>query len=399
MSLPYPSLTSAQRNLYFAALGNNALVYSQIQTLTLSHALVSSLNTVYIDGQVNINDTDGAQKVLSCGFRDPGHQLRLDAASPYDGVNSLDRLIRVTQHVFVRPLNDWVSVDVATCRPTVVNRDGEIVTVEAQSKESLHLRKVPSYTIKKGTNVVNAIKYILTKSGETRFRLPVGHKARLPKDVHVGGPDDTRQPWLVARRLAKSLSYQLFYDGPGYACLRAYPSAAAWRLIDIDDGGVIGPNLLAPVKTSTDLSAIRNRVVVTYHTTATKKKKSQSLAVALAADPKHPFSAQSLAMNGVSWFSTEFYDQTNIHTEAKAREFARKQLTEKLTQGVKIEARIIPVWHLIPSDVLAVKTREASFNVRLSEASVPLGPSDEGMTIGYQKFVRRAATGLIKRAA
>lgn len=400
MTVAFAALTPTQRFAYQRALSEDCLVHTQVRMLTLSHTLVSNVSDLWDDGQVNINASDGAQKVLSCGFRDPGHQLHLDAASPAAGVNSIDRLLQVTQFVLVRELGQWVSTDVVTARPTSVKRNAEMVTVEAQSKESLHLRNVPSYTIPKGTNVVTAIRRILTKSGETRFKFPANVTAKIPRDVHVGGPDENRQPWLVCRRLAKSISRELSYDPAGYAWMRVLTGNPQWLLVDTPrnaGSGAIGPNLLTPVATTTDLSQVKNRVVVTYHTTATKKKKSQSLNVVAVAPPSHPFSAQSLAANGVPWVSSAFFDQQDIHSAAAAQKFANAQLNALLEEAITIEATATPVYHLNARDLLEVRTRDATFNVRFNTGTIPLGPTEDGMSIGFQKYLRRPTTGITRR--
>lgn len=393
MTTPYASLTAAGRAAYTQALGDDAMIHTVVTMMDLSHHVLTSLSPQLIDGQVNLNTTDGPNKVLSAGFYDPDHTLRLDGDEPADGMQGLNRLIRVSELVFVEPLDDWVSVDVITARPTIIDRDGDTVTVEAQDKASLHLRKVPPFTLPKGANTVGQIKRCLAASGEIRFRFPTNFAYRLPKDVPVGGNDDRRHPWLQARRLARSIGCELIYNGTGYAWLRRPPATPSWKLIEQGDGA----NVLGRIKTSTDLSAIRNRIVVTGHTVQTKKVKSKPLAVTVLASPAHPFSAQKLAINGVPWYSVEYYDETDIHTEKDARAFANARLNEKLTQAVAVQCSAVPIWHMDPGDLWRLEASSATFNFRLTEASIPLGPSDEGMSIGYQQPVRRPAAGLVRR--
>lgn len=384
-------LTATERKAYFAALGSDTQVVQEVRLLTLSHKLVATVTPVALDGQVNYTGASrGVTRTLQVGFSDPDHAIALDSESPSAGVAGMNRLIQVRTHVLVPALDRWVACGTFVGRPSVLSRDGDVVTVEADSKECLHMRTIAAGHIKKGSNYVGSIKYLLRLSGETRFRLPTGIKRRLSGNVHYGGTDSNRTPWHMACVLAGHLGYQLFYDGDGYACLRRPPATPAWTLTESGEGA----NLLTRVKRTTNLTTVRNRVVVTGR----KGNKAFTRVVdAHTYWPTHPFTARNLAVNGTSWYDAEYVDDPNLHTTGQAITYGRNRLKSLLTENTSVSANAIPVWHLEPGDLVAMHAGGVSWNHRWSEASVPLGPADEGMSVGFMQRVRSASAGRVGR--
>lgn len=390
-------MSAADSAAYTKAAGEDCDVRILVEQFDLSHNLLASLAPVQLDGQINVTggETDTIARTLQMGFLDPDHTLVMDSDMPTDGVGGIDRLLRVSTYLRGRD-HIWLGAPAATMRPSAFARNGDTVTVEAQSKECLHLRLVSPYTIPKGTPHVAAIRRILELGGETRFRFPPNTTMKLAAAVTVGGPDETLMPWKVAWRLARDLGMQLYFDTTGYACLRKAPTAAAWRLVQSG----LGANMLTAPRISVDMSEIRNRVVVTGKTIATKRSKSRTITSPQALPASHPFSAQSLAQNGVPWYRTEFYTSDTLRSQGALDAFAKQQLTEWSTQKVSIEASALPVWHLMSNDLIEVHTANGEvYEQRLQSSSIPLGPSETGMTIGYEARVRSAAAGRIRAKA
>ncbi len=400
MSVVIEGLSAAASAAYTQAAGTSCDVRILVEQLTLSHSLVSTLEPVQLDGQVNIvgGESDTVARTLQMGFLDPDNELQLDSDSPAEGVGGIDRLLRV--HTFLRGGDGtWLGAPCATMRPSVLARNGDTVTVEAQSKEILHLRGVSAYSIAKNTPHVAAIRQILANGGETRFRFPPNTSMRLATSLTVGGADELLQPWKVACRLARSLGMQLYYDATGYACLRRKPTVPAWTLIEQGPGA----NMLTRPRLTTDLTDIRNRVIVTGRTVATKKSKSRVItnsASTRTLPDSHPFSAVRLAQNGVPWYRTEFYDEPTLRTQGAVDAFARARLTEWSTEKTIIECSALPVWHLMPLDLIEIRPAVGGlYTQRLDTSSIPLGPSETGMTIGYETTVRSATAGRLRGRA
>lgn len=384
-------LTAAERTAYFAALRTDGEIVQEVRLLTLSHKIVSTVTPVALDGQVNYTGASrDVTRNLQIGFSDPDHALALDAESPSEGVAGMNRLIQVRTHVRVPALGRWVACGSFVGRPSVLSRDGDIVTIDAQSKECLHQRTIASGHIKKGSNYVSSIKYLLRLSGETRFRFPTNVRRRLSGNVHYGGSDANRTPWHMACVLAGHLGYQLFYDGDGYACLRRPPSTPAWTFVEQGDGA----NLLSRVKRTTDLTSVRNRVVVTGR----KGNKAFTRVVdAHTYWPTHPFTARNLAVNGTAWYNAEYVDDPNLHTTGQAITYGRNRLRSLLTENTTIAANAVPVFHLEPGDLVRFTAGGVSWNHRWGEASVPLGADPNGMTVGFKTRVRAASAGRVRR--
>lgn len=396
-------LSAADAALYSASLNTDCDVAYQILNLNLSHGLIASIDPLLLDGQLDYTggDTDGVTQLATMSFLDPDRTLRLDGTQPSAGVGGLDRLIQV--RTYVRSdltTGRWIGAYAFTGRPSKVDRDGDVIALTAESKECLHIRGVDQAYVEKGAWGIAAIKWILTLGGETRFRFPtVTAGTRLPSRVYYGGPEYP-EPWKAAWKIARGMGFQLYYDKSGYACLRKYPQSAMWRVVEQGPGA----NALTRLKTSTDLTTVRNRVIVRGHTKAVKAKKGHpekksTLVTGLATAPwNHPLSAQYLVQNGKPWYNTIEFDESTVYTKAEADKFAEARLNELLLEQTSVETTIPPIWHADPMDLFAIDASNgAEFMIRLLNGSAPWGPSDTGMTVGYNQRTRRAAAGRLGR--
>lgn len=396
MSAPLPGLSVTDAAAYERTLRSDACeVRHQILQTNLSHGGGHSIDHLFLDGQINIvgGNTDGITRTLQISFDDPTRSLAFDGNTPADGVGGLSRLLWVRTYVFVPDLDRWVGGSAGVFRPSKPSRDGDTITIEADGKEVLSLVKAPPYTLAAKQNTVGAIEKILRRQGETRFRFPKGTRATLAKAVPVGGPDEKRMPWKVAWRLARAIGYQLYYDLDGFAAMRVQPAAPSWEFYEYGDSA----DVLSRPKTTTDLTTIRNRVVVTGKTKPHGKTKAKSIVVPRAAHPANQFSAQELAVNGEEWYNTEFFDRPELHTRADVTKFADARLGELVTESTDVEVTVLPYWHGLPMDYLRLHGQRGTVNFRLRDASIPLGPSTTGMTIGYQQRVRGPKAGRLRR--
>lgn len=378
-------LSAADKAAFTRALSTDREVVQEVRVLDLSHRFISTVTPMVLDGQVNYTGGTGISRTLQMGFFDPDHALHLDADAPSEGVVGMNRLIQVITHVRVPELNRWVALASFTGRPSKLDRDGDTVTLEADSKECLHLRGVSATHIPKGTNYVTAIKTLL--KGEIRFRFPTGITRKTTTNLNYGGSDEEMQPWLRARKMAGGLGMQLFYDADGYVVMRKAPTQAEWTLTEQGDGA----NMTARMKRTTDLTAVRNRVVVTGQVGGKAFTVTDDAA---KLDPKGPYTAAALATNGVGWSNTAFEEQSDMNTRAKVTSYARLKLGEYLTESTTLTGGIVPVWHLEPGDLVRMNLLGAGFDFRWSEASIPLGPSGDA-TVGHISRVRAPTAGRI----
>jgi hypothetical protein len=401
-------LSAADSALYTDSLNTDCEIAYQIHNLDLSHQLVASIEPVLLDGQLDYTggDTDTVTQMCTLNFLDPDRTLRLDGTNPGAGVGGLDRLIQVKSYVRSE-LTDgrWIGAYAFTGRPSRVGRAGDTINLVAESKECLHLRGVDRAYVEKGSWVITAIKWILQKGGETRFRFPgVAAFGKLPKRIYYGGPDEAMQPWKVAWKLARGIGLQLFFDKTGFACLRKIPQSPMWTVREqtTRDGRA---NALSPINSDTDLTTLRNRVITRGMTTPPAAKKGQPAQEAKpvvggwTAPWTERNSPSALMQNGVPWSNTAEYDESTVHTKAQADAFSQARGGELLTLQTGVQTTILPLWHADPMDLFRILANNgADFLIRLLDGTAPIGPTDgnTGMTVGYNQKVRKATAGRLR---
>lgn len=227
----------------------------RVRLLTLDGDDVSDLTDDLLDGQVNVDTTAETDRSLSLTVADPRHQLNLDSDAASDGAIYLDRMIRVDYRVFVAGLDEWADVPVFTGPIVTMSRNGGEIELSCLGKERLAQGQCwRPLTIKKGHNIVDAIRTILReRAGETRFAFPEKSK-RLAHSVSIGR---MQQPWAVAQRLAAAIDRQLYYDGAGVCRLRKIPQHSVYTFRDGDGGSV-----LSDPAVTYDATTVRNVVWV-----------------------------------------------------------------------------------------------------------------------------------------
>lgn len=388
-----PGLSAVDHAAYVTALRTDCEIAWQIQQLDLNHKLMGEIDTVDLDGQINgiAMNGDGIVKTMQATFLDPEHLLRVDGPSPREGVGGMDRLIRVRSLVYSEAEDRWIRAPAGVFWPgggDEMTRDGDTIVMSAAAKESLHLRTVPPWSIKEGTNWVRAVRRILARGGETHFRFPAGKRsAGLGSTAHIGGDNEDRQPWKVARRIARQHGYQLFYDVTGYACLRQLPGTSIWNLVEHGENA----NTLTRVKTTTNLREAVNRVVIR----GTKGSKVKT-GVASSA-PSHPQSARSLRHGGQDYIMQLYEDAPDLKTQAEVNRRARARLAEKEALATRVETTTFAFWHWEPMDLWKLEpVNAAAFKHRPLDLSAPMGPSDVGMSVGFNTRVRRATAGRLR---
>jgi hypothetical protein len=398
MSQPL-GLTPTQELAYVRYLFSSHDFAISLDLLQLDHTPIRSLTDTTMDGQINLQRDSAISRTATFTFDDPEHSLHLDADSPWQAGNYVDRMIQVRHQVTVP------GVGQVTAIPFVgpiskVSRDGDQLQVECQDKAALAITGCTPVTVKKGHDAVDAIRYVMRNgAGETRFRLPNGVKRNLHKSYSAGWQEDAA-PWVVCQRIARQLNMQLLYSCDGYLTLRPYPS-------HVSLGDTSGKTLLTqavvttPPQVDFDSSQVANmvRVTGTISPPARKNKNKQAGpssvqpttsvdAVAVAA-PNHPLSPNRLGRNGVARYLPVIIEGATYKSVAQARALAVQTLADdlKLTTGLSFD--MVPVFHLDVGDMLRVTTDAGTVQLRLEEGSIPLAVSGD-MSVGYQRRVSGA---------
>lgn len=364
-------LSAADAAEYGAALAASHVLGIEVRILNLSGDLIASLKVRANAGQINIDADRDVTRSATLQFQDDARSLQFDPDSPADGAVYFSHMVQVRHTVWVNALDKAVTCAVFTGPVVAFDRSGDEVSIEAQGKESFALQGVPTLTLPKGKNAIDAIRDILSlRCGEDLFAFPTTTR-RLPKAVVVGWAEETR-PWTVCKAIAASLGLQLFYDGAGVCRLRALPSAPSFTF-KTGEGGTI----TQPVQVSHDKEEMRNRVRVIG------SKPAHTYDATLPST--HPFSPQALARNGIPQYIYEEVTESNLgsKTAAKARADALLAQYARMEFGTTFSA--LPVPHLDELDLVRIDTDEYVGTQRVRQLSFPLAGGD--MAVGYNAIV------------
>lgn len=358
-----------------AQMRGTARIRVRLTMLNLAGNEVSDLTDRLLDGQVNIDTTAETVRQLSCTLSDPDRSLALDSDSPDDGALYADRMLRATYGFYVDALGLWVDVPVFTGPLATFQRNGGSVQVSCLGKE--HLAGGQAWRpmqFKQGHNVGDTIKSILReRAGESKFSFP-NVKNRLPKGGYSLGR--LTSPWVAAQQLAGGIGRQLYYDGAGVCRLRRPPGTTTFTFN--------GEVLLSDPDVTYDLSTVRNAVWVRGH----KPKKKPQITATATASRNHPLSPWALGRNGEPRYLVEVVERDNVRSRKDARQLASRTLQGLLLEGVSCTFDALPIPHLDPLDVVALKTDEASIRFPLRQASLPLVHGGV-MSVGALKRVTR----------
>lgn len=345
--------------------------------MTLEHDVIGTITNRIEDGDLAVDADADVVGSLALDLFDPERQLNLDSNSPADGALYADRMVRVYYDVRAAgPGQEWKSVPLCTMPLVRFSRDGDIVSIECQSKEVLAMGAcwyVKTY--RKGEKVADVIEDVMRRAGETKFgfsKLP----ARLAEDRTIV-PE--MSAWEFCQKLADSRNRQLYYDAAGRLRLRRIPNRTLWTF-NHGDGGEV----LTVPKTSFDLANIVNAARVVGKKPAGQKKKVRGRYVA---PRSHPLSPHRLGRNGKRRFFAEFVDDSSVGTKREAKRTAKSIVTKRLVEAIDVEFDSLPIPHLEPLDVIRVKTPDFTMRARLHKFSIPL--TTEGvMGVGHHRRSR-----------
>jgi hypothetical protein len=373
-------LRKADLRAYHAALADDHTRVIGVDVLDLDEHPVASITPVVLDGQIVVDTKADVTRKLTMTFLDPHHQLQFDADSPADGALYRDRMLRVSYTILVAALGRHVTAVPFTGVVTRFQRDGAVVSVEADGKERLGLGQAwRPMTRRKGTPLLGAVRDIMTdRAGEHRFAFPVS-KATLPKNVTL---DRMNQPFKVAHRVAASRNRQLVYPGHGRLTLRRLPNRPVFTF-RTGPGGMV----LADPETVFTIEKVANVVWVLGRKPKGSHRRVQHVAVAPA---KHPMSPVNLGRNGVPHRIVERVQNPHFKTEKDCREHAERVLEDRLRGLLDVRFDSMPVPHLDEGDVCRLVTPSGTVRFRLQQFSIPLGT--EGvppMTVGYHRRTTR----------
>jgi hypothetical protein len=348
-----------------------------VSSRVLGGEVDGQLSAFLDDGQVTVDNTAEVTRACTLTLHDPVRALPFDTDSPADTALYFNRLIRVVHRVpFSGPWGDWLRCPIFTGPVTKLDRDGDMVTVEASGKETLFLGAAwHPITLHKGMKKTDAIIRLLTEGNpayaETHLSIP-DLPAKLPKAISLVRDD---KPWKIALHIARSMNMQLFYDGDGVCRLRHHP-----RRSHLSFTGA--RYVVTPPQVSFSDSFV-NAVIVRGHNPKGPAGQIVRFAVAPA---QHKLSPQNVGRYMLPG-ETVIHDD-KIKTGAEAQKRADRRLEDGLRQGVDVSFDSVPVPFIEPGDLCHVGTDDQSVTFRLRQFAFPLA-AGEPMNVGYHSSVLR----------
>ncbi len=377
---------------YEAQIATHHRMRVRIELRDLDHDFVASLTGSRLDGSVQVQaDSEGATRSCSLSLFDPTDQLGLGTGG--SGVTP-NRMLQIWRGAFVEDLNKWVDVPVFCGPISKPSRDGDTLSLEAQDKASMADSYAQPMTVKKGTNMMTAVRQVMTRAcGETRFRLSSTSR-KLSKDLNVSRDQN---PWQLVRRICRALGWVCFYDGGGYLVCRPKSSTTAFTF-----RAGVGGTLTSGVQTGYWDNEIRNQAIVLG---ATVSKTVIKAVATIGAG--NPFSPESLKRGGVRRFIPEIVEDSSISTFSEAMEVAQRTVLQLAAQQTTADFESLPVPHLQEHDIFAVvdPLTGQSTKARLAETTIPLtvdGMQSVGRTSRSKRsripVRRRPKSARLKRA-
>lgn len=346
-----------------------------VRLLDLDHNYKRDLTPNFIGGQVNIDSKAEVTRSLDLTLFDPAGKISIDPDEPSRTSIFIADMISVI-YVIQNPQRTKEYRVPVFCGPIDdVSRDDVYIDVKCLGKESLSLTNLwIAKTYKKTQERTHVIRSILTGLvGETK--LSIDHRdAKLPNDQKLTRED---KPWSVAKKLAGSMSMQLFYDGRGYAVLRKRGRAVAYVFK--------GNNISSEPEVSYDLSETVNAVDVIGGKPSKKaKKKVKYRAIA---PRNHSLSPWRLGRGGVPRYLWLEINDDSIKSKKEAKEIATRNLRRGLQAGVEAAWDGLPNPRLEEDDLVRIQTDEVSISIRLSKFTIPL-VAGENASYGYLRRIQ-----------
>lgn len=369
------------------AMLDNHRIRRNVSICTLDHTLIEDVSEAFIEGQVNIASSAEVSRSATISLFDPTHQIGLDSANPATASVAPKYLLRLTRGLYVEALGRWVDFPVGMLPFTRPSRVGDVLTIEAQGKESL--AQLPAWrtmTLKKGTNKAEAIRMAMEElCGEKFFRLETT-SATLKANQTVSR--DTNA-WAIAKSIADSIGWQLFYDAEGYLVGRPKPVEPVFTFYASTSyrrGSLVGG---APAVGYG--AEVYNRVLATG-TIPKGKKKPREATAALPAS--HPLSAEELARGGVPGERRYDVSSDDADTNAEVQKLADETLAEVVLQSIDFTFDSLVLPHLEEGDPIAFEAHGGNLvAASWDTASIPLtvGIQSNGANRRVSRTYRRPA--------
>lgn len=360
-----------------AALTHTHEVRIRVRVLNLDHTTKAWIDSEKVlDGQVTIDvQNRECTRVANLRLLDPTQSIGFEPDGPSSLPVHMRRMVQVLYDVRV-PGYGWVSCPVFTGPVVEMDRDGAEVTLVAEGKERLALGSFGrGHTWAKKRKKVEVIRDILELAGESPSRIHLPPlKNTLSKPFNV---NRNEKPWTQARKLARSLGRELFYDARGHVRMRKLSKTPVRPFVDADW-------LMSPVREDRPKIEFLNGWIVTGANPPGDKPRVSSPLIGLPEN--HPFSAQLLARNGKDFWKIREESRPQAKTKARCTQIAKRLRDEHIEANAQISFDMLPLPNIEEWDLLrAVDPLTGGRKVRVKQATIPLVGGNQ--TIGAIKRV------------
>lgn len=354
-----------------------------VRVMNLNHKTIAWLEgDAIVDGQVTIDATNReCSRVATLRLADPSQSIGMEPDSASTLPVHLRRMVQVVYHVRV-PGFRWVGCPIFTGQVKDFDRTGADVSIAANSKEGLALGNFGhGHSWKKGRKKIEVIREILELGGETTSRMHLPPlKATLKKPFNVRRGD---RPWVKARKLARDMGWELFYDGRGHVRMR--------KLRGTPVKPFIGSKwLYTPVTEDRPVIEFINGWVVLGDNPKGPKPRIVSDLIGLPEN--HDFSAQSLARSGEPFWKILEVERPHVKSKKRANAIARRLRDDHIEANAAVSFECLPLPNIQEGDLLRViDPLTGGRKVRVKQATIPLVGG--AMTIGAVRKVSDGGSG------
>lgn len=373
-----PRLDPETRRAYLRTLVEDHQVETEVDVLNMNERVVGRLRGKVMSGQVTVDRKgEKSTRVTSLVLLDQGDVLRADPNQPDGAALFADRLVSVTQIVSGPRIPNGVRVPVHYGPVRGFAPDGALKSVELHDMSALGrgtVRQPRSWP--KGARKTRVLRDILTEViGYKRVIIP-------PRPSRLGAALNLKRgatPWLVAEKLAKSMSCQLLAREDGVIVVRPLPQDPAWVFTDGDGGSLLGDG----PKVTPDWTDYTNAALVRG---ARPEGAKSGIVKSAVADRDHFLSPWNLGLpDGDGLWQETVIEDSNIRCEEDALRLARETVREGIRMDVKVELLSLPIYHLSAGDLVALDTEDHDREFRPPAFAFGLG--GEPMTVGYTRKV------------
>jgi hypothetical protein len=346
----------------------------RVRLLDLDHNYIKDLSDCFVDGAVTIDANADVTRALDMTLFDPQGKIHIEPDSPHRTSIFIADMISVVYVVMTPDKSEVFHIPVFCGPIDKVDRDDMFISVKCLGKESLSLTNLwRGRTFKHGQTKTFVIERILRDMvGETKLSIPT-KDSRIASDLKL---NREKRPWEVAKNLARSMGYQLFYDGRGVAQMRKMNHNPAF---------VFRTDMVTTEPTmSWDLSKAINAVDVIGAKPKKSKRKVQYRAIA---DQSRPLSPWRLGRGGVPRYLWTEVQDDSLRTKAECKDIGDKLLKQGLLAGVDVKFDGIPHPRLQELDICRIDTEQVSATFPIKQFTIPLVAGDDA-TYGYLRRQR-----------